>query len=82
RGGWAGGGGRYWHPGYWNGGTWYGGWWGPAVVAGLAAGAIATYPYWGYGGGYGGYGDSCWQVRPVFDAYGNPLGNRQVNVCQ
>ncbi|MFY9971530.1 MAG: hypothetical protein WAK41_19210, partial [Roseiarcus sp.] len=72
----------YWHPGYWNGGTWYGGWWGPAVVAGLAAGAIATYPYWGYGGGYGGYGDSCWQVRPVFDAYGNPLGNRQVNVCQ
>ena len=38
-GGWAGGGGRYWHPGYWNGGRWYGGWWGPAVVAGLAAGA-------------------------------------------
>jgi len=80
-GGWGGGwhGGGVWHPGYWRGGSWYGGWWGPAVAAGLAAGAIATYPYWGgYGYGYGG----CWQVRPVYDGYGNFLGNRPVNVCQ
>src|SRR5271165_2606832 len=61
-GGWRGGGG-VWHNGYWNGGRWYGGWWGPAVAAGLAAGAIATYPYWG---GYGYGGDGCWQVRPVY----------------
>jgi len=34
-------------------------------------------------GGYGyGYGDNCWQVRPVYDGYGNFLGNRPVNVCQ
>ena len=78
-GGWAGGG-RYWHPGYWRGGVWYGGWWGPTVVAGLAAGAIATAPYWG---GYGyGYPNGCWQVRPVYSASGVWLGNRPVNVCQ
>ena len=74
-GGWAGGGGRYWHPGYWRGGAWYNGWWGPAVVAGaLAAGALATYPYYGYGGG-------CWQVRPIYSPSGAWLGNQQVNVC-
>ena len=40
--------------------------------------AIATYPYWG--GGYG-YGGGCWQVRPTYDAYGNYLGDQSVNVC-
>jgi hypothetical protein len=74
-GGWHGGGG-VWHPGYWRNGGWYGGWWGPAVVAGLAAGAI-TAPYWG---GWGGGG--CWQVRPVYSMDGVYLGNQQVNVCQ
>jgi hypothetical protein len=82
---WRGGGGRYWHPGYWRGGVWYNGWWGPAIVAGaLAAGALATYPYYGYGYGYG-YGypyGGCWQVRPVYDAFGNYLGQQSVNVCQ
>src|SRR5271166_4488769 len=80
-GGWHGGGyGRgVWHNGYWRGGNWYNGWWGPAVVAGLAAGAIATYPYYG---GYGyGYPNGCWQVRPVYSASGVWLGNRPVNVC-
>jgi hypothetical protein len=79
-GGWRGGGwrgGGVWHPGYWNNGGWYGGWWGPAAVAGLAAGAIVTAPYWG---GWGGGG--CWQVRPVYSMNGVYLGNHQVNVCQ
>ena len=77
-GGWHGGG--YWHPGYWRGGHWYNGWWGPAVAAGVVAGAaIATAPYWGPGYAYA---DPCWQVRPVYAANGVWLGNRPVNVCQ
>jgi hypothetical protein len=76
---WLGGGG-VWHGGYWRGGNWYGGWWGPAVAAGVLTGAaIASYPYWGGGYGYGA-GD-CWQVRPTYDAYGNFLGQQSVNVC-
>jgi hypothetical protein len=87
RGGWGGGGwrgggwagGRTWHQGYWRGGNWYGGWWGPAVAAGVLTGAaIASYPYWD--GGYG-YGGGCWQYRPTYDAYGNYLGQQSVNVC-
>lgn len=84
-GGWHGGpgwhGGGVWHNGYWRGGRWYGGWWGPAVVAGLAAGAIATYPYWGGGYGYG-YGGGCWQVRPIYSPNGAYIGQQPVNVCQ
>ena len=68
-GGWAGG--RSWHPGYWRGGVWYGGWWGPAIAAGVVAGALATYPYWGYPNGYPNNG--CWQYRATYDAYGNLL---------
>ena len=82
-GGWAGGRG-VWHPGYWRGGYWYNGWWGPAVAAGVLTGAaIASYPYWGGGYGYGGYpyGGGCWQYRPTYDAYGNYLGTQSVNVC-
>ncbi len=84
RGGWAGG--RVWHGGYWNNGSWYNGWWGPAVAAGLLAGAaVATYPSWGGGYGGGGYGygggGGCWQYRPTFDGYGNPLGQSWVNLC-
>jgi hypothetical protein len=81
-GGWGGGGwaGRgVWHGGYWRGGYWNNGWWGPAIAAGVIGGAaIASYPYWG--GGYG-YGGGCWQVRPTYDAYGNFLGQQSVNVC-
>jgi hypothetical protein len=85
-GGWRGGGGS-WHGGYWRGGRWYNGWWGPAVAAGVLAGAaIATYPAWGgygYGGdyGYGGGGGGCWQYRTTYDGYGNPLGQSWVNLC-
>jgi hypothetical protein len=82
-GGWHGGGwggrGGVWHGGYWRGGSWNNGWWGPAIAAGVIGGAaIASYPYWG--GGYG-YGGGCWQVRPTYDAYGNFLGQQSVNVC-
>jgi hypothetical protein len=83
RGGWAGG--RVWHGGYWNNGIWYNGWWGPAIAAGVLAGAaLATYPAWGYGGygyGYGGGGGGCWQYRPTYDGYGNPIGQSWVNLC-
>jgi len=91
-GGWRAGPGWGWHGGGWHGGGWgwRGGWggrgywggngwrWGPAIAAGaLTAGAIAasSYPYYGYG-----Y-NSCWQVRPVYDAYGNYIGQSTVNVC-
>jgi hypothetical protein len=57
-GGWRGGG---WHGG-WRGGGWRGGgWgWGPAVVGGLAAGALVGGYYGGYYGPYYGYGN-CWR---------------------
>jgi len=72
-GGWHGGG-WGWHRGWgWRGGWgpgWGGGWWGAPVVVGgaLAVGAIAS-------------ASSCWQVRPVFDAWGNYLGQSTVNAC-
>jgi hypothetical protein len=83
-GGWHGGG---WHGGGWHGGGWRrgyggGGWWGPAVglgvLGGLAAGAIATAPYYGYGAPYN---DGCTQYQAVYDVYGNFIGNQAVNVC-
>ncbi len=101
-GGWHGGGwGGGWRGGGWNGGWggrggwgccgWgYGGWWGPAFATGLAAGAVASYPYWGgdYGYGYGngsgygyGNGNGCWSYRATFSRSGRFLGRRWVNVC-
>ena len=44
----------------------------------FALGAVAAYPYYGYGGGY----DACWQNRPVYSAGGAYLGYQMVNVCQ
>ena len=82
---WHGGGGFHgggWHGGGWHGGGWHrgGGWWGPAVVGGLAAGALLAAPY--YYGGYGyGYGNSCTGYSPMYDAYGNYIGQQLVNVC-
>ena len=70
--GWRGGG---WRGGCWNCG-WNNGWWGPAVVGGLALGAIATSPYWAGGGGGG-----CWALQPTWDGWGRYLGRRWVNVC-
>jgi hypothetical protein len=75
-GGWHGGG---WHGGGWHGGGWHrgGGWAGPAIVGGLAAGALLAAPY-AYGGyGYGG----CTSYAPIYDAYGNYLGQQAVNGC-
>jgi hypothetical protein len=71
RGGWQGGGG--WHGGGGRGGS---GWWGPAAVGGLAAGALLAAPYYGYS-----YGGSCSAYSPMYDAYGNYVGQQLVNVC-
>jgi hypothetical protein len=61
------------YAGGWHGGGWNGGWAGPAVVGGLAAGALLAAPY-AYGNGYG-YG-GC--TAPIYDAYGNYLGQQRV----
>ena len=74
RGGWHGGGFR----GGWHGGGFRGGWAGPAIVGGLAAGALLAAPY-AYGYGYGGYG--CTSYQPIYDAYGQYIGQQPVNVC-
>jgi hypothetical protein len=71
--------------GGWRGGGWRGGgWYGPAVVGGLAAGALLAAPYaygYGYGPyGYGGYG-GCTSYAPMYDAYGNYVGQQLVNGC-
>ena len=73
---WHGGGRGGWHGGGWHGRGWHGGagWWGPAVVGGLAAGALLAAPYYGYGG-------SCNTYTPMYDAYGNYIGQQLVNVC-
>ena len=78
-GGWHGGG-RGWN----GGGGW--GWGSRAVVGGLAAGALLAAPYYyggyGNGNGYGyGYGNSCTGYSPMYDAYGNYIGQQLVNVC-
>ena len=57
-----------WHGG-WHG---HGGFWGPAAafgVIGLAAGAMAASAY------------ECVRYQPIYDAYGNYVGRRAVNVC-
>jgi hypothetical protein len=79
----GGGGGGHWHGG--GGGHWHGGGWGPAAVGlgvlGLAAGAaIAAQPGPDYDGPDPG-DDGCQAYRPVYDAYGNFMGRRLVNVC-
>jgi hypothetical protein len=77
--GFYGGGGYYgggWHGGGWHGGGWNGGWAGPAIVGGLAAGALLGGAYYG-GYGYGG----CQSYAPIYDAYGNYLGQQRVNGC-
>jgi uncharacterized membrane protein len=83
---WRGGGriGGGWHGGGWHGGGWRGGygggWWGPALVGGLAAGALLAAPYYGYGPYAYGYG-GCVTSTPLYDAYGNYIGNQLVRVC-
>jgi hypothetical protein len=70
---------RYYHRG------WGGGWGGPAFVGGLALGAIAARPYYGYGYGYPAYGyydDGCGLRRRVvgYTPYGRPIV-RLVRAC-
>jgi hypothetical protein len=59
---------------------WGGGWAGPAIVGGLALGALAaSRPYYGYGA-YA-YDDGCLRRRIVGHTYyGRPIF-RTVNVC-
>ena len=68
--------------GGWHGGGWHGGGWaGPAIIGGLAAGALLAAPY-AYGYGYGPYGyGGCTSYQPMYDAYGNYLGQQLVNAC-
>jgi hypothetical protein len=73
---------------YGGGGYWRGGGWGPVVGLGILGGAIAgaaianSGPYYGPGPAYGyGYGDPCWQPRPMYDSWGRFVGNRMVNTC-
>jgi hypothetical protein len=49
----------------------------------LAAGALLAAPYaYGGGYGYGGYGyGGCTSYAPIYDAYGNYLGQQLVNGC-
>jgi hypothetical protein len=67
--------GHHWHGGW--------GWGGPAFVSGLALGALATRPYYGYGYGPGyaayGYGDCYLQRRVRYTPYGPVV--RHVRVC-
>jgi hypothetical protein len=72
-----------WHGGGWHGGGWHGGYWGPAVVGGLAAGALLAAPYaYGYGYGYNGYGyNGCTAYQPIYDGYGNYIGQQLVRTC-
>ena len=72
----------------WRGRGYRGGWVGPAIVGGLALGAIAASRPYAYGYGYGpgyGYGaygyDGCIRNRVVgYNYYGRPIV-RPVNVC-
>jgi hypothetical protein len=80
---WRGGGGFHggWHGGGWRGGWagggWRGGWgWGGALAAGAIAGAALAAPYY-----YGGYYGSCVTYQPMYDAYGNYIGQQAVNMC-
>ena len=74
---------------FFHGGGFHGGWhgghgfhrgfggWGPVAalgVAGLVTGAIIASE--------GPYYNDCTGYRPVYDAYGNYLGQRPVNTCQ
>jgi hypothetical protein len=82
-GGWHGGGvARGWHGGgVARGGGYYGGggWWGPAIAGGLVAGALAA-PY-AYGYGYGYPYNGCYSYQPMYDAYGNYIGQQAVQAC-
>ena len=65
--------GHYGHYGHWRGGS---GWLGPAIIGGLAAGALLSAPHYTYG-----YGSSCYAYAPTYDAYGDYIGQQPVNVC-
>ena len=61
---------------------WNNGWWGPAIAAGVLGGGRDRRLAAGGRGGLCGYGDGCWQVRPLYAPNGAWIGNGPVNVCQ
>src|SRR5271165_5786784 len=65
-------GGRVWNPGRRSGSVWYDGWWGPASTVSV----VDAYPYDNYADG------ACYEVQPVYSAYGNYLGRQIINLCQ
>jgi hypothetical protein len=78
------GGGHYggYHGGFHGGHGFYGGGFGPAFVGGLALGAFAAAPYYGYDAPYG-YDDGpdCYLTRRVFiDRWGHRIV-RHIEVC-
>jgi hypothetical protein len=46
------------------------------VVGGLAAGALLAAPYYSHA-----YGSRCYAYEPMYDPYGNYIGQQPVNVC-
>jgi hypothetical protein len=59
------------HGGHWGHGGWGHGGWGPGVGFGVGIGVADTgYAY-----------DDCVRYRPIYDPYGNYVGQRTVNVC-
>jgi hypothetical protein len=57
--------------GHWGHGGWGHGGWGPGFGFGVGIGVVDTgYAY-----------DDCIRYRPIYDVYGNYVGQRAVNVC-
>jgi hypothetical protein len=57
---------------------------GLGILGGVIAGAAIANSGPNYGPGPygpGPYGDSCWQPRPLYNAWGRYVGQRMVNVC-
>ena len=54
----------------------------------FGGGGFGHFGHFGHWGGFGlgvvdvgGYDDDCVRWRPMYDAYGNFIGRRPVNVC-
>jgi len=77
------GGGHYYGGGHWHGGGWGRRWPRNPWRRDRRGGDRQFRPGYGPGPYYGpgAYGDSCWQPRPIYDAWGRYVGTRTVNVC-
>jgi Protein of unknown function (DUF3309) len=50
------------------------------LIIALLGGFSGRFRGYGYGYGYG-YGNTCTGYSPMYDAYGNYIGQQLVNVC-